>query len=148
MSVRRLALTLFTSALVGGSSTTAAAQSTLYGVIGGPANSKTGGPARLIEIDGTTGALSGVLSAITFGGNGAPVTDLAFDSTTNTLYGVGASGAIGGNGNLVTIDIPTGVATLIGPVAVRGGYTAVGFDGSGRLYATPAGPCGPSSSPW
>ncbi len=98
--------------------------STLYGTFIGA----SGAPSNLVIVDTSNGNLT------TVGATGlGPITGLSVDPVTGILYGV-TSGAFSPNGSqLVTIDLDTGQAEVIGST----GFDRVGsieFAADGNLY--------------
>ena len=95
---------------------------------------------NLIQIDPGTGAVVGNVgpihtNAANVNGSVISIGDLAYDRTTNRLYGIesldhdGVSG-----GNIYTIDLGTGLASLIG-ATIWGATGGLAFDSAGTLYA-------------
>lgn len=68
-----------------------------------------------------------------------PIAGLAYDETNAVMYGI-TGGARGGSSNLVTVNLTTGVATVIGSVGFNGGSLEFGPDGN--LYAGSVGNTG------
>jgi hypothetical protein len=68
-----------------------------------------------------------------------PIAGLAYDSTTMTMFGL-TGGADVGSSNLVTLDLTTGSAAVIGAVGFNGGSLEFGPDGN--LYAGSVGGTG------
>lgn len=68
-----------------------------------------------------------------------PIAGLAYDESNATMYGI-TGGASGGSSNLVTVNLTTGLATMIGPVGFNGGSLEFGPDGN--LYAGSTGNTG------
>jgi subtilisin family serine protease len=96
--------------------------STLYGTaIFGP-----GGPSYLYTLDPWSGS-SSLIGAT--GVNQLP--GLAYDVATGIMYGI--TGGFGANAQLLTIDLGTGVATVVGPTGFQAGSLEFGPDGN--LYA-------------
>ena len=107
---------------------------TLYGTtISGPLD--TGRFSTLVRIDPGTGAQIGPAVPITADDLPIPITDLALQPGTNTLYGTRLSEDDFTN-SIYTINLTTGVATLIGNTGVIGATLAFGPDGT--LYQTSA----------
>jgi hypothetical protein len=68
-----------------------------------------------------------------------PLSGLAYDGTT--MYGLtGGAGGGGGSSNLVTVNLTTGAATVIGSVGFNGGSLEFGPDG--KLYGGSTGNTG------
>lgn len=99
-----------------------------------------GTPSSLIQVDPTTGGLvssSGVIhtNAGDVAGSAISIGDLAYDQVTSTLYGIQSLDYDGiHGGNIYTIDLGTGLASLVGPT-IWGGTGGIAFDSSGTLYA-------------
>src|SRR4029453_10901844 len=72
-------------------------------------------------------------------GINSPIAGLAYDDTTATMYGL-TGGAGGGTSNLVTVNLATGAATVVGSVGFNGGSLEFGPDGN--LYAGSTGGSG------
>jgi hypothetical protein len=68
-----------------------------------------------------------------------PLAGLAYDEPNSIMYGL-TGGANGGSSNLVTVNLTTGVATVIGSVGFNGGSLEFGPDGN--LYAGSTGSTG------
>ncbi len=68
-----------------------------------------------------------------------PIAGLAYDDTSAVMYGI-TGGASGGSSNLVTVNLTTGVATVIGSVGFNGGSLEFGPDGN--LYGGSVGNTG------
>src|SRR5438552_487991 len=100
--------------------------STLYGTM----ITGFGGPSQLRTLD----PFAGTSTLIGSTGVG-PIPGLAYDQTTGTMYGItGGNGSGGGAiGNLVTINLTTGAATILGSVGFNAGSLEFGPDGN--LYA-------------
>ena len=71
-----------------------------------------------------------------------PLSGLAYDQTGAVMYGLtgGAGGLGSASSNLVTVNLSTGVATVIGPVGFNGGSLEFGPDGN--LYGGSTGNTG------
>ena len=95
---------------------------TLYGITY-PSN-------ELGTIDQTTGNFTHL--AYISGAAEANWGGLTFDPATNTWFALGT--AAGAN-NLYTLDINTGVATLVGPMTNTGIFIDIAADASGNLFA-------------
>lgn len=93
---------------------------TLYGT----SISTSGGPSTLRTLD----PFAGTSTAIGLTGFG-PIAGLAYDSFSGTMYGITG----GTTGNLLTIDLSTGAANLIGPTGFQAG--SLEFGPNGLLYA-------------
>ncbi|MEP6819193.1 MAG: Calx-beta domain-containing protein [bacterium] len=93
------------------------------------------GTSELRILDPATGASS--LIAPT--GIVDPIAGLAYDDISAVMYGI-TGGARGGSSNLVTVNLTTGVATVIGSVGFNGGSLEFGPDGN--LYAGSVGNTG------
>ncbi|HLN97257.1 MAG TPA: Calx-beta domain-containing protein, partial [Pyrinomonadaceae bacterium] len=107
------------------------ANATLYGTrITGP-----GGPSDLRILDPATGA------SVLVGATGIinPIAGLAYDDTSQVMYGI-TGGANGEFSNLVTVNLLTGVATVVGSVGFNGGSLEFGPDG--KLYGGSVGNTG------
>lgn len=76
--------------------------------------------------------VTGTTSAIGPVGTGRPMSGLAFNPATNIMYGVDGCG-FAGNSRLHTVNLTTGVATLIGSTGKKLGSLEFGPDG--KLYA-------------
>src|SRR6266568_3695436 len=100
--------------------------STLYGTM----ITGFGGPSQLRTLD----PFAGTSTLIGSTGMG-PIPGLAYDQTSGTMYGItGGNGSGGGAiGNLVTINLTTGAATIVGSVGFNAGSLEFGPDGN--LYA-------------
>jgi hypothetical protein len=100
--------------------------STLYGTM----ITGFGGQSQLRTLDPFAGT-SNMVGSTGIG----PIAGLAYDQTGGTLYGItGGNGSGGGAfGNLVTINLTTGAATVVGPVGFNAGSLEFGPDGN--LYA-------------
>jgi hypothetical protein len=97
------------------------------------------GPSDLRILDPVTG------SSMAIGPTGVtnPISGLAYDDASAVMYGItgGASGATGGaSSNLVTVNLTTGAATVIGPVGFNAGSLEFGPDGN--LYGGSTGNTG------
>lgn len=105
-----------------------------------------GSNAQLYIVNPTTAAAT-LVGNITLSGSALTLTGLAFDPLTGVLYGV-TGNENGPARKLVTIDRATGLATLVGSLAVNGdtaeGASDISFDANGKLYAwkTGGGPLG------
>ena len=105
-----------------------------------------GPSAQLYTVNPATAAAT-LVGDITLGGSVLTITGLAFHPLTGVLYGV-TGNENGPAGKLVTIDRTTGLATLVGSLAVNGetaaGASDISFDANGTLYAwkTGGGPLG------
>jgi hypothetical protein len=87
-----------------------------------------GTPSTLYELDAATGAV-----IQTIGPTGlSAVTGIAFHPDTGVLYGVMSGLFHGTETDLVTIDINTGVSTVIGSHGSQ--IPDIGFDSNGTLY--------------
>ncbi|MEJ2721663.1 MAG: T9SS type A sorting domain-containing protein [bacterium] len=85
-------------------------------------------PSHLMTLDPETG------SAVDIGPTGqGPISGLAWDPSTATMYGITGGAAAYGPSKLVTVDLGTGWATVIGETGVSAGGLAFGPDG--LLYA-------------
>jgi hypothetical protein len=99
-----------------------------------------GSYSNLIQIDRSNGAVLGTVGAIhtnanDVAGSAISIGDLAFDRTTNRLYGIESLDHDGVNGgNIYTIDLGTGLATLMG-ATIWGATGGLAFDSAGTLYA-------------
>src|SRR5436853_4004677 len=100
--------------------------STLYGTV----ITSGGGASQLRTLD----PFAGTSSLVGPTGRG-PIAGLAYDQTSGTMYGItGGNGSGGGAiGSLVTINLTTGGATIVGSVACNAGRPEFGPDGN--LYA-------------
>jgi len=100
--------------------------STLYGTV----ITSGGGASQLRTLD----PFAGTSSLVGATGRG-PIAGLAYDQTSGTMYGItGGNGSGGGAiGNLVTINLTTGAATIVGSVGFNAGSLEFGPDGN--LYA-------------
>ena len=100
---------------------------TLYGTaITGPCFTST-----LRTLNPVTGA------SVTIGPTGlGPIAGLAFDIGSGLMYGI--TGCSNGNSSLVTLDLGTGAASVVGPCGFEAGSLEFGPDG--RLYAGGVGP--------
>jgi uncharacterized repeat protein (TIGR01451 family) len=85
---------------------------------------------NLYQLDPATG---GVISTIpiTPPPNGETYSGFALDPTSGVLY---ASSTNVGTSSLFTVDVDTGVATLIGPITGSGCNIAIAIDGTGQIY--------------
>jgi hypothetical protein len=104
--------------------------STLYGTAIFGAQS----PSQLRTLNPFTGT-SALVGATGIG----PIAGLALDKTTGIMFGI-SGGAGGGTSSLVTLNLSTGAATVIGPVGFNGGSLEFGPDGN--LYAGSVGGTG------
>jgi hypothetical protein len=93
--------------------------STLYGTM----ITGFGGPSQLRTLD----PFGGTSTPIGSTGMG-PIPGLAYDQTTGTMYGItGGNGSGGGAiGNLVTINLTTGAAAIVGSVGFNAGSLEFG----------------------
>src|SRR5260370_25902090 len=103
--------------------------STLYGAV----ITSSGGPSQLRTLSPFTGT-STLIGSTGIG----PIDGLAYDQTTATMYGT--TGGSKTSSNLVTINLTTGVATVIGPLGSNAGSLEFGPDGN--LYAGSVGGTG------
>jgi hypothetical protein len=96
------------------------------------------GPSELRILDPATGAstLIGATGIVN------PIAGLAYDETGAIMYGLtgGADGLGSASSNLVTVNLSTGVASVIGPVGFNGGSLEFGPDGN--LYGGSTGNTG------
>ena len=83
------------------------------------------GATQLISINKDTGA------GTVIGNSGAQIPDISFDSS-GTLYGWSEAGTT--QDDLVTIDLGTGLATLVDESSTGTARTGLAFDGTGSLY--------------
>ena len=79
-----------------------------------------GGPSSLRTLDPFTG--TSTLIGLTGVG---PISGIAYNSSTGIMYGVNGGGA----GNLLTINLGTGAATVVGPLGFTAGSLEYGPDG-------------------
>lgn len=87
------------------------------------------GPSTLYKLDPSTGAVLTTVGPTGF----SHITGLAFNPITGVLYGHQSDIYGSGATNLVTIDVITGVATLVGSTSIQS--PDMSFDPSGNLYA-------------
>ena len=95
-----------------------------------------GANSSLYSIDATSGAptLIGATGLTNFAG-------LAFDPATNALYGLELAGSP--SSRLVTIDLSTGAATVVGTLSPNQGTIGdIAFDPAGTLIGTASGSAG------
>ena len=85
---------------------------------------------NMYEVDPVTGAINNQY-AVTAPPGAQTYSGMAIDPTTGIVY---ASSTDIATSSLFTIDPPTGVATLIGPITGSPGNIAISFDGNGDLY--------------
>ena len=112
------------------------ATNTLYGSTlfpGGGFPPPTGPRAsNLITLDRNSGALL-TSTPVTAGAFQLSLADIAFQPGTNTLFGItNPDGAGVGPGNLYTINLTTGVATLVGNTGLF--FDTIAFAPNGTLY--------------
>jgi len=88
---------------------------------------------NLITLDRNTGALL-TSAPVTAGGVQLSLSDIAFQPGTNTLFGITNPDGAGGvaPGNLYTINLTTGVATLVGNTGLF--FDTIAFAPNGTLY--------------
>lgn len=101
----------------------------------------------LITLDSNTGALL-TSTHITSGAIQLSISDIGFQPGTNTLFGITTPDGPGmvGPGNLYTIDISTGVATLVGNTGLFFDTIAFGPDGTLYLAGEQLGMMGPDET--
>jgi len=99
----------------------------INGVLYGAAIPNTCAPSELMILD----PYSGGASPIGLTGLG-PLSGLAWDDVQQVLYGITGCQQQGAS-DLVTIDIATGLATIVGPTGITAG--SLEFGSNGRLYA-------------
>jgi hypothetical protein len=93
------------------------------------------GGSSLLEIDPTTGALLSSVPITTPAGAATAVTDLAMQPGTNILYATTIIIPGVENQQLYTIDVATGVMTLVGDTGVQAlGGGPIAFAPDGTLY--------------
>jgi uncharacterized repeat protein (TIGR01451 family) len=85
---------------------------------------------NLYQLDPATGAIITTIP-ITPPPNGETYSGMALDPTTGEVY---ASSTNVGTSSLFTVDLNTGVATLIGPITGSGCNIAIAINGLGDLY--------------
>jgi len=108
--------------------------SVLYGADGAHAAANT----NLYILDPTNGGVISTVGPIRIGTTDIRISGMAFHPTTGVLYGATTTMATGSPGSLVTIDITTGAATLVGsfgfPGVPPGTLTDIAFAPDGTLY--------------
>ena len=98
------------------------------------ASTVTGAGSSLIHIDPQDGSLVGSLSIVDSLGSPMTVTDLAMQPGTDVLFATTVI-ADGLNQKLYTVDVTTGVATLVGDTGILSvGGGPIGFAPDGTLY--------------
>jgi hypothetical protein len=88
----------------------------------------------LVKIDPATGLVTQI-GTFNTGVASNTMADITFDSSSGTLYGAGSH-----NGNLYSINVASGLATLVGPsgyASVRGNGMAA--DAAGTIWGAPIG---------
>jgi len=85
---------------------------------------------NLYKLDPETGAVLSTIS-ITAPPVGETYSGMALDPTTDTVY---ASSTSVGASSLFSVDLPSGNATLIGPITGSNCNIAIAIDGNGQLY--------------
>jgi hypothetical protein len=106
---------------------------TLYGTTG-----KGAAPSVLYTIDATTGDHA-TIGGVTVGGDPVTVNGLTFDGTTQTLYAHTGAKSLHHPNSLLTIDVTSGAASVIGSSVLENVIT-LACDVSGNLYAWWKGP--------
>lgn len=95
----------------------------------------TTAPASLVIINPSNGQVTPIGS---FGLPGGTFGDIAFDKTTGILYGTRSNGGANA-GNLYTINLATGVSTLVGPANITTGSAGHGLasTSTGTIFTVP-----------
>jgi len=100
----------------------------------------SGTPSSLVQLDPVTGLVINDIGTITLDGDGIKVKDLSFQPGSGILYGIVDIGLEDG---LITIDINTAEATLVGFLpSIDQSWGALAFAPDGTLYATFRGDVG------
>jgi hypothetical protein len=94
------------------------------------------GASMLLSLNPATGAILGS-HTLSDGTNGISIADLAVQPGTGTLFGIrGAQDGLNGEGLLYTINVTTGLATLVGDTGHF--FGSIAFAPNGTLYMSSA----------
>lgn len=86
-------------------------------------------PSTLYQLDPADGSIISTIGSTGVSG----MTSLAFHPVTGVMYGI-TTGGNGCNSNLYTVDLATGVATLVGPTGIPRGKPDATFRADGTMF--------------